>query len=53
MKAIKKTACIQNNRLIIHDLNSMNYKEVQVIIIPINNNNPKNDSENNYPFSRS
>ncbi|MBN2040684.1 MAG: hypothetical protein JW864_11610 [Spirochaetes bacterium] len=40
MKAVKKNACIQNNTLIIHDLDSLNYKEVDVIIIPKNNSTP-------------
>lgn len=51
MKTIKKNAYIQNSTLIIHDLESMNYKEVDVIIIP-RKNNSKNRSVNIHPFHR-
>jgi hypothetical protein len=36
MGLIKKLSFIQNNTLIIQGLDSMNYKEVEVIIIPVN-----------------
>jgi hypothetical protein len=40
MKAIKKITCIQNNTLIIQGLDSFNYKEVEVIIIPMTDKKP-------------
>ncbi len=40
MGAIKKITSVQNNTLIIHGLDSINYKEVEVIIIPIADKKP-------------
>ncbi len=47
MEAIKKITSVQNNTLIIQGLDSINNKEVEVIILPLTNNekDPKASTE--------
>ncbi len=52
MRAIKKITSIQNNTLIIHGLDSMNYKEVEVIIVPITDKKPDGNSRANFQYTR-
>jgi hypothetical protein len=48
MRTIKKITSIQNSTLIIHGLDSLNYKEVEVIIIPITNKKPAVNTGDKY-----
>ena len=48
MEAIKKITSIQNNTLVIKGLDSINNKEVEVIILPLAENNKTADSNAGY-----
>jgi hypothetical protein len=52
MRAIKKITYIQNNTLIIQGLDSMNYKEVEVIIMPITDKRPGLNTGNKFSTNR-
>ncbi len=52
MRAIKKITSIQNNTLIIHGLDSFNYKEVEVIIVPITDKKPGINRESKFSAHR-
>ena len=48
MEAIKKITSIQNNTLVIQGLNSINNKEVEVIILPLSDSEKNSTANNGY-----
>ncbi|MFH0976102.1 MAG: hypothetical protein V1874_10010 [Spirochaetota bacterium] len=52
MRAIKKVTYVQNSTLIIDGLDSLNYKEVEVIIVPLTDKEPVINTGNSFPSRR-